>query len=213
MRKQQDKLTGCGRTRVFCARAQHQQFITARVTVRANSVLSDRRVVAEGALRSLVCLFVTQQKKSKRATVVGCSSPGGVIDQQCAPHVFIMAQLMKGLQTGIVLKQSSCKHVSVTEGSNHRQPQQRHTGQRQCQQLQRLAQQQQLLQTVHNRRRHLLFLAAAVPALSTQLSAQAASKQTYSPAFLKAFQQALSTTGSFEVGNAAKASGAQPASV
>lgn len=121
-----------------------------------------------------------------------------------------MAQLMRRAEAGLVrCKDLPTKHVTITEACSYRQQQQQeHTGQRQ--QPQQLDQKQQLLQAVHSSRRHLLFLAAAIPTLSAQLSAQAASKQTYSPAFLKAFQQALSTTGSFEVGDVAEPSGAAP---
>lgn len=74
--------------------------------------------------------------------------------------------------------------------------------------LVRLAQQQQLQQDTSNvqepglrgSRRQLLFLAAALPALQWQAASHAANKQqTYGPAFLQAFQQALSVNGSFEV--------------
>jgi hypothetical protein len=60
-------------------------------------------------------------------------------------------------------------------------------------------QQQQLSQAGSSTRRQLLFLAAALPALSKELVASASTKQTFSPAFLNAFQRALTTTGSFEV--------------
>lgn len=71
----------------------------------------------------------------------------------------------------------------------------------------RLAQQQQVQQETSNvqepdlrGRRQLLFFAAALPAVQWQAASQAASKQqTYGPAFLQAFQQALSVDGSFEV--------------